>query len=89
MLNAEEGGWTVGALVQVRRAQRLARYPVGSVLQDTPSPYDGPVNVGVPGMGSIVITIATDAPLLPHQCTRLAHGHEQTDRTERPGQGGG
>ena len=23
-------------------------------------------------MGSIVITIATDAPLLPHQCTRLA-----------------
>ena len=23
-------------------------------------------------MGSIVVTIATDAPLLPHQCTRLA-----------------
>lgn len=58
-----------------------------SVLQDTSSPYDGSVNVGVPGMGSIVITIATDAPLLPHQCTRLAHGHEQSDRTERPGQG--
>lgn len=76
VLSAEEGGWTVGALVQanygVRSALRVAGYPVGSVLQDTPSPYDGPVNVGVPGMGSIVITIATDAPLLPHQCTRLA-----------------
>jgi D-aminopeptidase len=23
-------------------------------------------------MGSIVVTLATDAPLLPHQCTRLA-----------------
>jgi D-aminopeptidase len=25
-----------------------------------------------PGMGSIVVCLATDAPLLPHQCTRLA-----------------
>jgi D-aminopeptidase len=56
----------------VRDALRVAGYPVGSVLKDIPSPYSGPVNVGVPGMGSIVITIATDAPLLPHQCTRLA-----------------
>jgi D-aminopeptidase len=76
VLSSEEGGWTVGALVQAnygaRGALRVAGYPVGSVLKDIPSPYDGPVNVGVPGMGSIVITIATDAPLLPHQCTRLA-----------------
>lgn len=76
VLNDEEGGWTVGALVQanygVRDALRVAGYPVGRVLKDIPSPYAGPVNVGVPGMGSIVITIATDAPLLPHQCTRLA-----------------
>ena len=27
---------------------------------------------GTPGMGSIVVVIATDAPLLPHQCQRLA-----------------
>ena len=26
----------------------------------------------LPGMGSIVVCLATDAPLLPHQCTRLA-----------------
>ncbi|MFC6299445.1 S58 family peptidase [Pseudomonas sp. CCM 7893] len=76
VLSAEQGGWTVGALVQanygVRESLRVAGYPVGTVLKEVPSPYDGPVNVGVPGMGSIVITIATDAPLLPHQCTRLA-----------------
>jgi D-aminopeptidase len=76
VLSAEQGGWTVGALVQanygVREELRVAGYPVGRVLTDTPSPYRGEVNVGVPGMGSIVVTIATDAPLLPHQCTRLA-----------------
>ena len=76
VLSEEEGGWTVGVLVQAnygaRGALRVAGYPVGSVLKDVPSPYHGPVNVGVPGMGSIVITLATDAPLLPHQCTRLA-----------------
>lgn len=76
VLTAEQGGWTVGALVQanygVREALRVAGYPVGRVLDDVPSPFKGEVNVGEPGMGSIVITIATDAPLLPHQCTRLA-----------------
>ncbi|VVN83886.1 P1 family peptidase [Pseudomonas fluorescens] len=76
VLSAEQGGWTVGALVQanygVRGALRVAGYPVGGVLDDVPSPFEGAANVGEPGMGSIVITIATDAPLLPHQCTRLA-----------------
>ena len=66
----------MGALVQanygVREALRVGGYPVGTVLDDVPSPFKSAVNVGVPGMGSIVITIATDAPLLPHQCTRLA-----------------
>ncbi|UVJ46017.1 P1 family peptidase [Pseudomonas sp. LS1212] len=76
VLSAEEGGWTVGVLVQanygVRKALRVAGYPVGAVLDDVASPFAGPANVGEAGMGSIVITIATDAPLLPHQCTRLA-----------------
>ncbi|UXL36608.1 P1 family peptidase [Pseudomonas fragi] len=76
VLSPEQGGWTVGALVQanygVREALRVGGYPVGTVLDDVPSPFKSAVNVGVPGMGSIVITIATDAPLLPHQCTRLA-----------------
>ena len=55
----------------VRGALRVGGYPVGTVLDDVPSPFKSRANVGVPGMGSIVITIATDAPLLPHQCTRL------------------
>jgi D-aminopeptidase len=76
VLSAAQGGWTVGALVQanygMRQELRVAGYPVGGVLGDVHSPYRGSTKVGVPGMGSIVITIATDAPLLPHQCTRLA-----------------
>jgi D-aminopeptidase len=70
---AESGGWTVGVLVQANhgRRERLAvdGLPVGRVL--------GPEVVAVPdvdpaGAGSIIVLCATDAPLLPHQCTRLA-----------------
>ncbi|MFL9982636.1 DmpA family aminopeptidase [Paraburkholderia sediminicola] len=74
-LAAEDGGWTVGALVQAnygrRDALRVAGYPVGEVLRDLPSPFDRR-RAGVPGMGSIVVTLATDAPLLPHQCEQIA-----------------
>ncbi|PWB34102.1 aminopeptidase [Pseudomonas sp. SDI] len=76
VLDGDQGGWTVGAIVQAnygrRSALRVGGYPVGQVLGELPSPFAGPVNVGEPGMGSIVVTLATDAPLLPHQCTRLA-----------------
>ncbi|AIL61295.1 DmpA family aminopeptidase [Pseudomonas alkylphenolica] len=76
VLSAEAGGWTVGALVQanygVREALRVGGYPVGQVLGELPSPFRGSENIGEAGMGSIVVTLATDAPLLPHQCTRLA-----------------
>lgn len=74
-LEPQEGGWTVGALVQAnygrREALRAAGYPVGDALRDVPSPF-GARQRGVPGMGSIVVTLATDAPLLPHQCNQLA-----------------
>ncbi|HGL4258895.1 P1 family peptidase [Burkholderia dolosa] len=73
---ADAGGWTVGALVQanygVREMLRVAGYPVGDVLRHVHSPFRTPAAKGEAGMGSIVVTIATDAPLLPHQCTRLA-----------------
>ncbi|WP_095156674.1 P1 family peptidase [Pseudomonas sp. Irchel 3E13] len=72
-LPAAQGGWTVGALVQANHGQRqqlrVDGYPVGRVLDDLPSPF---ATGGEPGMGSIVVVIATDAPLLPHQCQRLA-----------------
>ncbi|MDH4568723.1 P1 family peptidase [Pseudomonas sp. BN414] len=72
-LTAEQGGWTVGALVQanhgVRQELRVDGYPVGRVLREIESPF---AERDTPGMGSIVVILATDAPLLPHQCQRLA-----------------
>ncbi|MBB2494123.1 DmpA family aminopeptidase [Aquipseudomonas ullengensis] len=74
-LSAEQGGWTVGAIVQAnhgkRRELRVDGYPVGRYLAETPSPF-AQAALPHPGMGSIVVCLATDAPLLPHQCTRLA-----------------
>lgn len=68
------GGWTVGALVQANHGQRaelrVAGYPVGRYLASQPAQASLPAPA--PGTGSIVVTLATDAPLLPHQCTRLA-----------------
>ncbi len=72
-LPAEQGAWTVGVLVQAnhgkRQELRVDGYPVGRRLMDIPSPF---AERGTPGMGSIVVILATDAPLLPHQCQRLA-----------------
>lgn len=73
----EAGGFTVGALVQAnhgRRASlRVDGYQVGRLLSPdvVPSAYDG-LSDELPGMGSIIVIIATDAPLLPVQCQRLA-----------------
>jgi D-aminopeptidase len=76
------GGWTVGVLVQAnyghRELLRVDGVPVGEAIpaSEIPSPYrpedeDGPVEPP-PGSGSIIVIVATDAPLLPHQCERLA-----------------
>ena len=68
-------GYTVGALVQANhgRRERLSvdGVPVGRELGTDviPSPYDDPKDAG---SGSIIAILATDAPLLPHQCERLA-----------------
>ncbi|MCU7249139.1 DmpA family aminopeptidase [Pseudomonas koreensis] len=74
-LNSARGGWTVGAIVQanhgVRRELRVDGYPVGRYMERVDSPFLRAA-LPHPGMGSIVICLATDAPLLPHQCTRLA-----------------
>jgi D-aminopeptidase len=63
-------GWTVAVLVQANhgRRDRLAvnGLPVGRLL--------GPEVVPLPWEtgGSIIVLCATDAPLLPHQCRRIA-----------------
>ncbi len=74
-----EGGFTVGALVQANygRRERLAidGVPVGREIGFDQVPSDRDDEVAAPAdadAGSIIVVLATDAPLLPHQCERLA-----------------
>jgi L-aminopeptidase/D-esterase-like protein len=71
-LPESEGGYTVGVLVQANqgRARNLmiAGVPVGKEL--APPPVK--VQAKPEGSGSIVVVVATDAPLLPTQLKRLA-----------------
>lgn len=67
------GTYTLGALVQAnygaRKDLRLDGVPVGEEIgfEQLPSAWQQP-----PAGGSIIAIIATDAPLLPFQCRRLA-----------------
>src|SRR5262245_6593388 len=67
-LNERQGGYTVGALVQsnfgLRPQLLIAGAPVGRELTD--GAFRQREN------GSIIIVVATDAPLMPHQLKRLA-----------------
>jgi D-aminopeptidase len=73
------GRFTVGVLVQANHGNR-ERFAVNGVplgrLIDAPKPVKGPTDSRVapppPGDGSIIVTVATDAPLLPHQLNRIA-----------------
>ncbi len=73
--------WMVGVLVQAnygeRALLRIGGVPVGAAIptSDVPSPWDevDALNArATPEGGSIIGIVATDAPLLPHQCARLA-----------------
>jgi D-aminopeptidase len=65
---------TVGVLVQANHGRRVRLtidgVPVGRELGADRVPL--PPEVAAPGAGSIIVIAATDAPLLPHQCERLA-----------------
>ena len=67
-LAAKSGGYTVGVLVQanhgLRHQLRIAGYPVGREIRED--------LVRSKETGSIIIVVATDAPLLSHQMKRLA-----------------
>ncbi|MEX1297167.1 MAG: P1 family peptidase [Candidatus Limnocylindrales bacterium] len=78
-LGARDGGFTVGALVQANygRRERLAidGVPVGREIGFDEVPSDREELASHPAdadAGSIIVVLATDAPLLPHQCERLA-----------------
>jgi D-aminopeptidase len=77
---AERGGFTVGVLVQANYGRRprfqVDGVPVGREITEEevppprmPSAGEAP---GLGGAGSIIVVVATDAPLLPNQCDRLA-----------------
>jgi len=74
-LNDKSGGFTVGVLVQCncgsRDKLRIAGVPVGREILGN-KVWAGRVPASEQDRGSIIIVVATDAPLLPHQLKRLA-----------------
>jgi D-aminopeptidase len=68
VLSAKDGGYTVGVLVQCnygwRSQLRIAGVQVGSEISDHTVRDDD--------VGSIIVVVATDAPLIPTQLKRLA-----------------
>ena len=71
-LKKTDGGYTLGVLVQanygIRETLTIAGVPVGREITDL-MPVDHP---GDRELGSIIVIVATDAPLLPHQLNRIA-----------------
>ncbi|MGH7455303.1 MAG: P1 family peptidase [bacterium] len=67
-LEEKSGGYVVGVLAQCnhggRQQLRIAGVPVGLEMTDEALQRDD--------LGSIIVVVATDAPLLPHQLKRLA-----------------
>jgi D-aminopeptidase len=68
ILDAKYGGYTVGVLVQCNYGQRdqlrIAGVPVGREIPGT--------KVWDDDVGSIIVVVATDAPLIPTQLKRVA-----------------
>jgi len=89
----KDGGYTVGVLVNANHGRRLELVvngiPVGK-LYDVPQPLSEAFSPGQ-SEGSIIVVIATDAPLDSRQLTRLAKraalGLARTGSTARHGSG--
>jgi D-aminopeptidase len=95
-VDAQVGGYTVGVLVQAnhgrRNELRIAGVPVGRQIPTGPrsgGPAEDPG--AIPEQGSIIIVVATDAPLVPHQLKRIARraslGLARTGATSGNGSG--
>jgi D-aminopeptidase len=74
MLSAKDGSYVVGVLVQcnygTHQNLRIAGIPVGrEIASDDP---DASMPSDVAERGSIIVVVATDAPLLAHQLKRIA-----------------
>jgi D-aminopeptidase len=76
VLRQEHGGFTVGVLVQANHGRRerfaVNGAPVGHAIGYDEFPKPSEPGAPPAGSGSIIVIVATDAPLLPMQCDRLA-----------------
>ncbi len=76
VVEAASGGYTVGVLVQANQGRRerlqINGVPVGTAIPAAETPLPGAPASGHQGGGSIIVVVATDAPLIPTQCARLA-----------------
>ncbi|MGC1295033.1 MAG: P1 family peptidase [Alloacidobacterium sp.] len=98
VLKKEDGGYTVGVLVQCNCGRRpqltIAGVPVGKEITEG-VPYsmfkDNEAGARQGDLGSIIIIVATDAPLIPTQLKRLARratmGLARTGSTSGNGSG--
>lgn len=79
VVTIEDSTYTVGVLVQANFGRRpsltIAGVPVGKELLDTLNNELKlpPQSYRKEGDGSIIVVVATDAPLLPHQLKRIAN----------------
>lgn len=79
VVTIKDSVYTVGVLVQAnfgaKRNLTISGVPVGLALKDTLNyVYNAPPKSNrKEGDGSIIVVVATDAPLLPHQLKRIAH----------------
>ena len=79
VVQIKDSTYTVGALVQANFGRRnsltIAGVPVGLELKDTLNNelVLPPQSYRQEGDGSIIVVVATDAPLLPFQLKRIAH----------------
>jgi D-aminopeptidase len=65
-------GYTVAVLVQANHGRRSRLQVNGVSVGRVLGPERIPLPARPPAGGSIIVLAATDAPLLPHQCERLA-----------------
>ncbi|MDI1324025.1 MAG: P1 family peptidase [Algoriphagus sp.] len=79
MVTIKDSTYTVGVLVQANFGRKpsltIAGVPVGKELMDTLNNELKlpPESYRKEGDGSIIVVVATDAPLLPHQLKRIAN----------------
>jgi D-aminopeptidase len=68
----QDGGFTVGVLVQANYGARRRFCVNGTPIGERIGPEVVPLPTAGGDAGSIIVLVATDAPLLPGQCDRVA-----------------